>query len=124
MPKHRILVVDDDKGLLRLLEMGLELAGYDVTTVTTGEQSVQSVRAERPNLVLMDIMMPGIDGFEAAQRIRKLPEGNGIPIIFLSALDHEEARAKGMSAGGNDYITKPASMNALLIRLATYLPVK
>jgi DNA-binding response OmpR family regulator len=121
MTKPKILVVDDDQGLQRLLERGLRRAGYTVVTAATGEESVQRVRAEKPGLVLMDIMMPGMDGFEATQRIRQLPEGSDIPIIFLSALGDADAKLAGLDVGADDYVTKPVTVAELLTRIEPHL---
>jgi CheY-like chemotaxis protein len=121
MTKQKILVVDDDQRLLRLLELSLQRAGYQVITAIMGELGVEKFRTEQPDLVLMDVMMPGIDGFEATKRIRRLPEGRHIPIIFLSALDDKEARIKGLRIGGDDYVTKPVSTGELLARIEARL---
>jgi DNA-binding response OmpR family regulator len=121
MTKQKILAVDDDERVLRLLELSLRRGGYQVITATTGELGVEKVRTERPDLVLMDVMMPGIDGFEATKRIRRLPEGRHIPIIFLSALDHKEAKIKGLRVGGDDYVAKPVSTGELLARIEVRL---
>jgi CheY-like chemotaxis protein/cellulose biosynthesis protein BcsQ len=121
MAQQKILVVDDDLLLHRLTKLSLERAGYQVTTATTGEKGVEKVRTEKPDLVLMDVMMPGIDGFEAAKRIRRLPEGRHLPIIFLSALDGVEAKVKALRGGGDDYITKPVKVGELLARIEVQL---
>ncbi len=121
MTKQKILAVDDDQGVLRLLKLGLRRAGYQVITAATGEESVQKVHAEKPDLVLMDVMMPGISGFKAAKHIRRLPAGRHIPIIFLSALDQTEAKIKGLRIGGNDYVSKPVKMGELLARIEVHL---
>jgi CheY-like chemotaxis protein len=121
MTKQKILVVDDDERLLRLLELSLRRAGYQAITATTGELGVEKVRTEQPDLVLMDVMMPGIDGFETTKRVRRLPEGRHIPIIFLSALGEKEAKIKGLRIGGDDYVTKPVSTGELLARIEARL---
>jgi len=119
--KQKVLIVDDDERVLRLLQLCLHRAGYQIITATTGEEGVRKVRAEKPDLVLMDVMMPGIDGFEATKRIRRLPEGRHIPVIFLSALDQTAAKIKGLRGGGNDYVTKPVKMGELLARVEVHL---
>ncbi len=121
MAKQKILVVDDDQGGLRLVKLSLRRAGYQVVTAVTGEEGVQRVRTEKPDLVLMDVMMPGMGGFEATKHIRRLPEGRRMPIIFLSALDRTEAKVKGLRIGGNDYIAKPVKMGELLARVEAHL---
>jgi len=121
MARQKVLVVDDDRMTLRLVELGLRRAGYQVITATTGAEGVQKVRTERPDLVLMDVMMPSMDGFEATKRIRRLREGRHIPIIFLSARDQVEAKIKGLRIGGDDYVTKPVSVGELLARIEARL---
>lgn len=121
MTKQKVLVVDDDPGVLRLVKLILTRAGYQVITATMGEESVQKVRTEKPDLVLMDVMMPDMDGFETTKRIRRLREGRQIPVIFLSALDQTEAKVKGLRMGGNDYITKPVKGSELMARIEAHL---
>lgn len=121
MTKRVILVVDDDPGLQKLVGLSLRRAGYGVITATTGEEGVEKVRTERPDLVLMDVMMPGIDGFEATKRIRRLPEGRHIPIIFLSAQSEVDATVRGLRIGGDDYVAKPVKIRELLARIEAHL---
>lgn len=119
--KEKILVVDDEEGVLRLVEIALRREGYEVISTTTGEDGVQMVRTGRPDLVLMDIMMPGIDGYEAVKRIRRLPNGRQIPIVFLSALGQMDEKIRGLRIGGNDYVTKPVHLGELLARVEALL---
>jgi len=121
MTARKILVVDDDHRLLRLMELSLQRAGYRVVAAVTGELGVDKVRTERPDLVLMDVMMPGIDGFETTKRIRRMPEGRHIPIIFLSSVTETSAKVKGLRGGGDDYVTKPVKMSELLARIEAHL---
>lgn len=121
MPGQKILVVDDDPNLLRLIELILRRAQYTVITSTSGEIGLELVRTEKPDLVLMDVMLPGIDGFQAVRQIRQIPECANIPIVFLSASDSTEFKVKGLRGGGNDYITKPIKTGELLSRLDTLL---
>ncbi len=121
MAGEKILVVDDDPQLHRLLIRVLNWGGYQVIGAMSGEEGVDKVRDHEPDLVLMDVMMPGIDGFEATRRIRRLPQGRHIPIIFLSALDDTKAKVKGLRVGGDDYITKPVRMGELLARVEARL---
>lgn len=118
---HRILAIDDDTRSLRLLTLSLQRAGYDVVTAVTGELGIRKFKEERPDLVLMDVMMPGIDGFETTRRIRQLPQGSETPIIFLSAGDEVEAKVKALRGGGSDYVTKPVKFGELLARLEVHL---
>ena len=103
------------------MELSLRRAGYQVITATTGEKGVEKVRTEKPDLVLMDVLMPGIDGFEATRRIRQLPEGSHLPIIFLSALDEVDAKVRALRGGGGDYVTKPVKVGELLARIEVQL---
>jgi len=121
MTRQKILVVDDDEGMLRLLEQSLRRVWYQVITATTGDLGVGRVRTEQPDLVLMDVTLPGIDGFEATRRIRRLPEGRHIPIIFLSALGQMEAKVRGLSIWGDDYVTKPVKLGELRARIKAHL---
>ena len=121
MTEQRILVVDDDQRVLRLVKLILHRAGYQVITAATGEEGVQRVRTEKPDLVLMDVMMPGTGGFEATKRIRRLPEGRRVPIIFFSSLNQTAAKVKGLRIGANDYITKPVKTGELLARIEVHL---
>ena len=124
MPGQKILVVDDDPNLLRLVELILRRAQYTVITSTTGEIGIEKARDEAPDLVLMDVMLPGIDGFQAVKQIRQIPKCAGIPIVFLSASDSTESKVKGLRGGGNDYITKPVKTGELLARLEAHLRSK
>jgi len=119
--KKRILVVDDDPQLRRLMELTLKRQGYEVAVASTGEDGVEKILSFRPDLVLMDVMMPDMDGFEATKRIRRLPEGRNIPVVFLSALTQVEAKIKGLRVGGSDYVTKPVNIQELLARIEAHL---
>ena len=121
MAGKKILVVDDDPNLLKLVELILRRAQYEVVTASTGELGIERARDEKPDLILMDVMLPGIDGFVATQQIRRLPESGSVPIVFLSATDATEAKVRGLRGGGNDYITKPVKTGELLARIEAHL---
>lgn len=121
MPGQKILVVDDDPNLLRLIELILRRARYAVVTCATGETGIELARDEKPDLILMDVMLPGMDGFQAVKQIRRLPECAAIPIVFLSASDSAESKVKGLRSGGNDYMTKPVKTGELLARIESHL---
>jgi len=121
MSQQKILVVDDDVRLQRMMNLILRRAGYQVIAAMSGKESVDKVRTEKPDLVLMDVMMPDMDGFEATQHIRRLPEGRRLPIIYLSAKGEVGAKVKGLLEGGDDYITKPVSTHLLLARIESHL---
>jgi len=116
-----ILVVDDDPNIATLVAFKLEKAGYEVVKVADGEAALEALRSHRPDLVVMDVMMPKLDGCSATRRMRKMPEGEGVPIILLSAKGQDEDRDFGLAAGANDYMTKPFTPAELVERVRQYL---
>jgi two-component system, OmpR family, alkaline phosphatase synthesis response regulator PhoP len=106
---RKILIVDDEPSIVVPLQFLMEQNGYEVKTAATGEEGIEALSTFRPDAVLLDIMLPGMDGFEACQRIREIPEGRDARIIFLTAMGREMDIAKGMSLEPDDYITKPFS---------------
>jgi two-component system OmpR family response regulator len=115
----RLLVVDDEKTILELLSGSLRLAGFEVTTAASGAEAVRAAASHRPDLVLLDVMMPDGDGFEALRRMRSA--GIEVPVIFLTARDEEPDRVNGFDLGADDYVTKPFSLNELLGRIRAVL---
>lgn len=113
-----ILVVDDEPRYVRLVEVNLTTEGYTVETASNGQQAVESVAAKQPDLVLLDVMMPIMDGFTACERIR---EFSTLPIIILTAKGEERDRVRGLDAGADDYIVKPFSAQELLARVRAVL---
>jgi DNA-binding response OmpR family regulator len=113
-----ILVVDDEPRYLRLLEVNLLPSGYQVKMAANGQEAVDIVASERPDLVLLDIMMPVMDGFTACERIR---EFSAVPIIMLTAKGEERDRVRGLDVGADDYIVKPFSAQELLARVRAVL---
>jgi len=113
-----ILVVDDDPRYLRLVEVNLNAEDYSVRTATDGQQAVESVASDQPDLILLDVMMPIMDGFTACERIR---EFSNVPIIILTAKGEERDRVRGLDAGADDYIVKPFSAQELLARVRAVL---
>jgi len=120
MPQQKplILIVDDDSGLVKLVSLNLELDGYQVVTAAEGKTALQLIKNEQPALVLLDIMMPGMDGFQACERIREFSE---VPIIMITAKGGVEDVVHGLDIGADDYITKPFSINELLARVKAVL---
>jgi DNA-binding response OmpR family regulator len=103
----RILLVDDDPVIVRLLQINFRLEGYDVDTASRGEQALEKVRAHRPDVILLDVMMPGIDGWEVCRQLKETPGAKDIPVIFLSARAQAEDRHRGYALGVDEYVTKP-----------------
>lgn len=118
MPEFRILVADDDPGIRNFLRRGLKLEGYGVIEADSGEAAVELTRSSKPDLVVLDWMMSGIDGPEALRRIRAA--GATIPVIFLTGRDG--LRADGLALGAQDYFDKPVSFAQLVERLHALLP--
>ena len=103
----RVLIVDDDKVIQQLLEVNLELEGYEIAKASDGEEALQQVEAFRPELVLLDVMMPKMDGREVCRRIKSNADTKGIPVIFLSARAQEMDVSSGLELGASAYVTKP-----------------
>lgn len=118
MSASRILVVDDDTNLLKALEYSLEEEGYQVSGATDGSQALEVARREEPDLILLDIMLPGLNGFEVCRILRK---ETAVPIVMLTAKTDETDKVVGLELGADDYITKPFHMRELLARIAAML---
>ena len=111
----RVLVVDDEVNIAELISMALRYEGWAITTAHTGMKAVREAKDERPDAIVLDVMLPDIDGFEVLRRIRaNQPE---VPVLFLTARDAVEDRVAGLTAGGDDYVTKPFSIEELVARL-------
>ncbi len=117
MAKKTILVVDDEKDLLDLIEYNLKKEGFNVLKAENGEQGIAVAKEGKPDLVLLDIMMPKMDGLEAVELMRKDDDLKNIPIIFLTARSDEKTEVEGLNKGGDDYITKPISTTKLISRI-------
>ena len=117
MPK-RVLIVDDEPRYLRLLDANLRTEGYEVVTASDGQQAVETFSSQPADLILLDIMMPRMDGFTACQRIR---EFSNVPIIILTAKGEEQDRVRGLDLGADDYLVKPFSATELLARVRAVL---
>jgi two-component system, OmpR family, response regulator len=115
----RLLVVDDEATILELLSGSLRLAGFEVVMAASGAEAVRAAASSRPDLVLLDVMMPDGDGFETLRRIRS--GGSEVPVIFLTARDEVTDRVRGFKEGGDDYVTKPFSLDELLGRIRAVL---
>jgi DNA-binding response OmpR family regulator len=113
-----ILVVDDEPRYVQLVEVNLKTEGYQVRTAADGQEAVEEVASEQPDLILLDVMMPVMDGFTACERIR---EFSSVPIIILTAKGEERDRVRGLDAGADDYIVKPFSAQEMLARVRAVL---
>lgn len=115
MSNYRILLVEDEEHLLEALKLNLELEGYHVTTATDGKKALKLFKEERLNLVILDVMLPEIDGFKVAETIRL--ENTEVPILFLTAKNTSEDRVAGLKRGADDYLTKPFNLEELILRV-------
>jgi two-component system, OmpR family, response regulator len=111
----RVLVVDDEPNIAELLRMALRYEGWDVEVALTGSQAVSTARAQAPDAVVLDMMLPDFDGMEVLRRLRA--EQPDVPVLFLTARDAVEDRVAGLTAGGDDYVTKPFSLEEVVARL-------
>ncbi len=116
--KSKILVVDDEKRMVRFIQLNLEQDGFQVVTAYNGKEALEQVRTQLPDLVLLDIMMPDINGFEVLKKIREV---NSVPVIMLTAKGEEDDRIQGLELGADDYITKPFSPRELVSRIRAVL---
>jgi two-component system, OmpR family, response regulator len=118
MTGQRLLVVDDEPTLRELLSATLRFAGFAVTSAATGAEAVEAARREPPDLVVLDVMLPDMDGFEVVRRLR---ECGPVPVLFLSARDAPADKVTGLTAGGDDYVTKPFDLPELIARITAIL---
>jgi two-component system phosphate regulon response regulator PhoB len=121
MDKPTILLVDDEEDIVELLKLNLLREGYKVLTCGTGEQALEIARSKLPNLMILDLMLPGIDGLEVCKRLRSDPKTERIPIIILSAKGEEADIVTGLELGADDYVTKPFSGKVLVARVRRVL---
>jgi two-component system OmpR family response regulator len=118
-PEARLLVVDDEPNIRELLSASLRYAGFDVATAADGEQALAMATSFRPDLLVLDVMMPGLDGFGVVRRLRET--GRYTPVVFLTARDASEDKVSGLTLGGDDYVTKPFSLDEVLARIRAVL---
>ncbi|MEU7001013.1 response regulator transcription factor [Nonomuraea sp. NPDC046570] len=115
----RLLIVEDEPNILELLAASLRFAGFDVSTAGSGLDAVAAVQRHRPDLVVLDVMLPDMDGFEVVRRLRG--GGQGTPVVFLTARDGTEDKIRGLTIGGDDYVTKPFSLEEVIARIRAVL---
>lgn len=121
MKKGTILVIDDEKDLIELVRYNLEKEGFDVIAATDGQSGLDVVKKHRPDLVMLDLMMPGLDGLQVCQRLRADPRSGRMPVIMLTAKATEADRVVGLELGADDYITKPFSPREVVARVKAVL---
>ncbi len=117
MAKEKILVVDDEEDILELLRYNLEREGYQVFVADKGEKALKTAKAENPDLIVLDLMLPGIDGLEVTRNLKSMDKTKNIPIIMLSAKGDESDIVSGLELGADDYVTKPFSPKILIARM-------
>jgi two-component system, OmpR family, response regulator len=118
--RPRLLVVDDEPSIRELLFLALRFEGWDVRTAEDGAEAVRTAREFSPDAVLLDMMLPDMDGFEVLRRLRA--EAPRLPVVFVTARDAPADRAAGLAAGGDDYVTKPFGLDDVVTRLRRLLP--
>src|SRR4051794_35478568 len=118
-PAHRVLVVDDEPNIVDVVTMALRFQGFAVESAGTGADAIAAVSSFRPDLIVLDIMLPDMEGFDVAQRLGA--QRTHVPIIFLTARDATEDKIRGLTMGGDDYVTKPFSLEELIARVRTVL---
>jgi two-component system, OmpR family, response regulator len=121
MSEHarRVLVVDDEANIRDLVEVALRFHGFETVGASSGAQALRRARESSPDLVVLDVMLPDVDGFEVCRRLRA--DGNDVPVIFLTARDTPSDTVTGLTLGGDDYVTKPFSIEALVARVRAVL---
>ncbi|MDG5813679.1 response regulator transcription factor [Chitinispirillales bacterium ANBcel5] len=121
MTSKKILIIEDDEDIIELVSYNLAREGYDVVAAVSGEEGLEKIKREQPNLVLLDLMLPGIDGFEVCRSIRTKAVQTNIPIIMLTAKGENADIVTGLELGADDYIIKPFSPRVLLARIKNIL---
>ncbi len=115
----RVLVVDDEPNIVEVITMALRFQGFTVETAGTGREAIAAVARFKPHLIVLDVMLPDMEGFDVAERLGA--QRAGVPIIFLTARDATEDKVRGLTGGGDDYMTKPFSLEELVARIRTIL---
>ena len=118
----RVLIVDDSPTEIHVLKTILEKHGYEVVSAESGEMGIEAAKQHKPDLVLMDIVMPGMNGFQATRKLTTDPETASIPVIIVTTKDQETDRVWGMRQGAKDYLTKPVAEGELMEKITTALP--
>ena len=121
LTKAKILIVDDEEDIVEVVSYNLDKEGYEIIKAFTGEEALEKIRFEKPDLVLLDLMLPGIDGLEVCRELKKDSEFNNIPILMVSARGDEADIVSGLELGATDYVTKPFSQRVLTARIKSAL---
>src|SRR4051812_44265491 len=116
---HRVLVVDDEPNIVDVISMALRFQGFDVESAGTGADAIAAVAAFKPELIVLDVMLPDMEGFDVARRLGA--QRARVPIVFLTARDSTEDKIRGLTIGGDDYVTKPFSLEELIARIRSVL---
>ncbi|MEO3809424.1 response regulator transcription factor [Sphaerisporangium sp. B11E5] len=119
VPEARLLIVEDDPNILELLAASLRFAGFEVTPASGGAEAVAAAQRHRPDLIVLDVMLPDMDGFDVVRRLRA--GGTRTPVVFLTARDATEDKIRGLTLGGDDYVTKPFSLEEVVARIRAVL---
>jgi DNA-binding response OmpR family regulator len=117
----RVLVVDDEEDIVELIRFNLHNAGFDVVTAGTGTEALRQARITEPDIILLDAMLPELDGFAVCEILRREPETAATPVIFVTSWGSEDARVLGLQFGGDDYVVKPFSPKELVLRVKNIL---
>jgi len=120
--RKKILLVDDNEELLELLRLSFQDSGFSIVTATNGLEALKKARSLLPDLILLDLMLPEMDGFVVCETLRKDPATSAVPILILSGMSGQIPKYAGLESGGTDFITKPANPTALLARIREILP--
>lgn len=118
---QKVLVIDDEENIIEFIKLGLRYEGFQVESAPDGEQGIVAAQRINPELIILDVMMPGIDGMEVCQRLRSNPTTRDIPILMLTAKDEVRDRITGLDAGADDYLTKPFDFDEMLARMRAIL---
>ncbi|GAA1047672.1 MULTISPECIES: response regulator transcription factor [Rothia] len=118
-PEAKLLVVDDEPNILELLATSLRFAGFEVVTAANGREALEKAETENPDLAVLDVMMPDLDGFTVVRKLRSA--GRLFPVLFLTAKDDTEDKVTGLTVGGDDYVTKPFSLDEVVARIRAVL---
>jgi two-component system phosphate regulon response regulator PhoB len=121
MAKESLLIVEDEESILELLDYNLSKEGYDVSEVRSGEEALEAARSGSPDLIVLDLMLPGLDGFDVCRILKGDPKTTGIPIVMLTAKGEESDIVAGLELGADDYVTKPFSPKVLVARIRAVL---